>query len=483
MSRDLKNGPLLRHGGEVARACAVMLGMAVAGSAWSAATITIVNGDPAGVGFNDTTVVAPVGGNAGTTLGAQRLNAFQAAADKWGATLTSASTIRVLATWEALTCTATSAVLGSAGATSVFRDFPSAPLANTWYGKAQTGKLEGSDPDIATADIRARFNVNLGAANCLAGSPFYLGLDANHGTSVDLVTVLEHEFAHGLGFQTYTSGSSGAQLGGLPSVWDHFLLDTSTNKLWKAMTDAERVTSALNYGSLVWSGSAVNTAAASLLNLGVPSMSVTLPASVAGSYAVGSASFGPALQSPGLTGEIMQVVDTAPNTGLACTALSAANALAVNGKIALVDRGTCGFTVKAANVQAAGAVAMIVVDNVVQLPPPDMGGADASITIPSVRISLAAGNSLKTALAKRSRTRSGVYANLSVNMSQRRGADLAGRMLMYAPNPFQGGSSVSHFDISAFPNLLMEPAINSDLTHEVTTPQDLSFKLLQDIGW
>src|SRR5450432_2511124 len=89
----------------------LVLGLAVAQVAvQAAATITIVNGDPAGVGFNDATAVAPVGGNTGTTVGAQRLNAFQAAANKWGATLTSSVTIRVLATWEALTCTATSAV-------------------------------------------------------------------------------------------------------------------------------------------------------------------------------------------------------------------------------------------------------------------------------------------------------------------------------------------------------------------------------------
>src|SRR5258708_4821155 len=96
------------------------LGLALAPVALQAAvTITIVNGDPAGVGFNDTTAVAPVGGNPGTTLGQQRLNAFQAAANKWGATLTGVPIIRVLATWEALTCTATGAVLGSAGATEV----------------------------------------------------------------------------------------------------------------------------------------------------------------------------------------------------------------------------------------------------------------------------------------------------------------------------------------------------------------------------
>ena len=45
-----------------------------------AATITIVNIDLPGEGFNDPTVVAPVGGNPGTTLGQQRLLAFQYAA-------------------------------------------------------------------------------------------------------------------------------------------------------------------------------------------------------------------------------------------------------------------------------------------------------------------------------------------------------------------------------------------------------------------
>src|SRR5690349_16913236 len=70
--------------------------------AQAAATIYILNGDGPGVGFNDATAVAPVGGNPGTTLGQQRLFEFQAAADKWGATLTSPVPIKVNATWEAL---------------------------------------------------------------------------------------------------------------------------------------------------------------------------------------------------------------------------------------------------------------------------------------------------------------------------------------------------------------------------------------------
>ncbi|MQA36658.1 PA domain-containing protein [Rugamonas aquatica] len=454
-----------------------------ASSTWAAATIVIVNGDPANVGFNDPTVVAPVGGNAGTTLGTQRLNAFQAAANKWGATLTSSSTIRVLSTWEALTCTPTSAVLGSAGATQVFRDFAGAPQTGAWFGKAQTGKLTGADPDPSTADIRARFNINLGTANCLAGSPFYLGLDGNHGNSVDLVTVLTHEFGHGLGFQTFTNGLTGAQLGGVPSIWDFFLKDATTNKLWKDMTNAERMASSLKSSKLVWTGSIANAAAANLLQQGSPALTLLSPANIAGTVQVGTASFGPALNSPGKTGEIMPVVDTAPNLGLACGPLSAINAAAVNGKIALVDRGVCSFTIKAKAVQDAGAIGVIVADNVAGSPPPGLGGADPTVTIPAVRISLEDGNALKVALAKRTRLHSNVFANLGVNLAMRAGADASGRLLMFAPNPYQSGSSVSHYDTSAFPNLLMEPAINGDLTHEVTPPFDLSFPLLRDIGW
>jgi hypothetical protein len=54
---------------------------------------------------------------------------------------------------------------------------------------------------------------------------------------------------------------------------------------------------------------------------------------------------------------------------------------------------------------------------------------------------------------------------------------------LYAPNPFEAGSSVSHWDTTASPNQLMEPSINADLTHEVTVPFDLTFSLLTDLGW
>lgn len=45
--------------------------------------------DAAGVGFNDPTPAAPVGGNGGTTLGQQRLNAIRYALYLWGNTVDS----------------------------------------------------------------------------------------------------------------------------------------------------------------------------------------------------------------------------------------------------------------------------------------------------------------------------------------------------------------------------------------------------------
>ncbi len=76
-----------------------------------------------------------------------------------------------------------------------------------------------------------------------------------------------------------------------------------------------------------------------------------------------------------------------------------------------------------------------------------------------------------------------MIADLGVNGAQYAGADVFGRALLYTPNPYQPGSSVSHDDTIAFRNLLMEPAINGDLLHQVVPPADLTFPLLQDIGW
>lgn len=308
----------------------VAISLVASSSASGQATIVVSNNDAPGVGFNDPTVVTPVGQNPGTTRGQQRMNAVQFAANIWGATLNSGPTITIRATWEALACSADDAVLASAGAANLRIDFPNATFGNTWYSIAEGNALAGNDIS-AGAEINARFNLNLGGSGCLNGAHWYLGLDGNEGVNgIDLVSVALHEFGHGLGFSNFTNTQTGVFFMNTPSIWDRFLLDNTSGKLWANMTAAERAASAVNTNNLVWSG---------------PLVTAAVP---------------------------------------------------------------------------------------------------------------------------------GVLVN---------GADSNNRVRMYAPSPFEPGSSVSHFDRSAAPSLLMEPAITPALNHTVSPPFDLTFPLLRDIGW
>lgn len=450
-----------------------------------AATIVIVNQNAPRVGFNDPTPVTPVGGNPGVTLGAQRLFAFQHAADIWGATLTSSVPIRIGASFVPLACDTGSAVLGAAGANYVVSDFPAAPIPGTWYPVALGEKLAATALIPATEPhVIARFNSRLGLfPDCVPGLTFYLGLDNNAGDGIDLVTTLLHEIAHGLGFQTFTDDTTGAQLQGVPSIWDHYLVDNARERTWVQMTDAERVASAIVWRGLSWNGAQVTAAAPGVL-APTSRLGIDGPAAggAAGTYAIGDASFGTPVGAQPLKGQLMPVIDQSNGAGLACTPLDATNTLAVRGNVALVDRGTCDFVVKARHVQAAGAIAMIVADNVdggvAGLP-----GSDPAITITSARVTRADGVALKAALQGRSRTRSGVVANLVSDTTQLAGADVRGRVLMYTPSVNSPGSSVSHYTTEARPNLLMEPSINDDLRHVVAPPGDLTLPLLRDIGW
>ncbi|MEO7311659.1 MAG: M36 family metallopeptidase [Chitinophagaceae bacterium] len=73
----------------------------------------------------------------------------------------------------------------------------------------------------------------------------------------------------------------------------------------------------------------------------------------------------------------------------------------VNGKIVLIDRGSCSFVEKVLGAQLGGAVGVIIINNVPGAQPIAMGGTDAptnAITIPAVMISFEAGKELKAAL-------------------------------------------------------------------------------------
>ncbi|HEY5936498.1 MAG TPA: PA domain-containing protein [Kofleriaceae bacterium] len=439
----------------------------------SQATVELVNVNAPGVGLNDPTPVAPVGGNPGTTLGAQRLFALQHAAGIWARNLKSDVPIRIQVSFDVRACTPTAAVLASAGALAVNSNFKRGERADTWYHSALANAVAKTDLEPTSDDLRAIFNINLGQPTCLAGSPFYYGLDGNEGTGVDLVATALHEFAHGMGFSQFASLSTGALFLGLPDIYNSQLFDQSIGKLWSQMTDAERVASSTNSRKVVWAGANVTAAVPSTLALGVPGLKINAPASIAGSYELGAASFGPALTSPGVTGTVVLAQDAADAAGPSTTDACSAITNDVAGRIALVDRGTCGFTIKVKNAQNAGAIGVIVADNAPGSPPAGLGGADPTITIPSGRVTITDGALIKAQLG------AGVSATLGVDLTRRAGASTSGHALLNAPNPVVPGSSISHWDPIASPNLLMEPAINADLSHGL----DLTKPLFEDLGW
>src|SRR5262245_3736005 len=465
--------------------CVVTSLLAFATSGFAAATITIINNDGPNEGFNDPTPAAPVGGNPGTTKGAQRLFAFQFAANIWGSTLDSNQSIVVLAAFNPLGPN----VLGSAGAFDVFADFPGvgfhpgAEFSGTWYSSALADMRAGTNLDPTSPDIVAQFSSDF---------DFYLGVDNNHGAQNDLVAVLLHELAHGLGFQTFvnkltgeyfTDPSDPIRYPPHPDVYARLLFDNTQNKGWLDMTNEERRVSIFNWGNLVWHGANVTTDLPSVLSFGSPEVRVLTPASIAKVYQFGSAAFGPPLSSPGVQASVVAAVDPAdaagPSTTDGCSPFT--NAAAIAGNIALIERGTCGFALKARNASNAGATGIIIYNqaaNVNAAPPgmADDGVNGQFVTAPTVSLNRADGLAVVGQLP-------GVTAKLSIDLSIRAGADANGNARLYAPFPVAPGSNVSHYDTVASRNLLMEPAINPDLTHEVKAPNDLTLELLRDIGW
>src|SRR5262245_51976350 len=249
-------------------------------SAFAAATITIVNTDGPNEGFNDRTPAKPIGRNNGKTIGQQRLFAFNFAASIWGATLTDNVEIKIQSAFNPLPCTASSGVLGSAGPIQIVSDFPGAAFPRTWYAVALGNKLANTDllpgPAGTTADAtRAQCNTRLVGTNpdgtpCLTGLGWYYGIDNNHGTNIDLVTVLLHEFAHGLGFLSLVDETKCTQLKNRTDIFSRQILDNSQGLTWNSMNPHQRKESAINTRNVVFAGPRVTVSIPEVLQQGTP---------------------------------------------------------------------------------------------------------------------------------------------------------------------------------------------------------------------
>ncbi|MEE2776902.1 MAG: hypothetical protein VYE73_09100 [Acidobacteriota bacterium] len=234
----------------------VPLVVVVATSA-GAATFVLEIDDPPNQGFNDPSSRAKVAGNPGTTLGEQRVFAFEAALQEWGNRLVSRVDVRVKAGWGPLECTNNDGLVGMAGVGRYFRNFPGAPKPKTWYPWALANALSGADraPAVQDGHIEITLNDDLGSGGCLSSLKwdYRVGVPAG-GRNVSLFVVTLHEVAHGLGFGTLVDTSNGSKAMGFNDAYMLHLEDHSLGKTWDKMTNAQRLASLTDDGDLHFIG-------------------------------------------------------------------------------------------------------------------------------------------------------------------------------------------------------------------------------------
>ncbi|MBP7998765.1 MAG: M4 family metallopeptidase [Chloroflexi bacterium] len=178
---------------------------------------------------------------------------------------------------------------------------------------------------------------------------------------------------------------------------------------------------------------------------------------LAGNYAAGSASFGPALDNIGITGDMIVATDGTAAPTEACNAIT--NDL--TGQIAFVRRGTCGFAVKVKNAQNAGAIAVVVANHVtggdaVQA----MGGTDPTITIPSIFIGYTLGNNIEAQL--------GGGSTVNITMRAAAGTDNSYRWLSGESDPAFGTAIRDMWN----PNCHADPGLVTDPSYYVCGTND-----------
>ena len=127
----------------------------------------------------------------------------------------------------------------------------------------------------------------------------------------------------------------------------------------------------------------------------VGSFNVSTPASVAGNYNYIALTTGWGKPATGLCANLALMQDST-GSGLGCTP----NVTSLAGKIALIDRGSCGFAVKVLTAQNSGAVGVLIVNTATGVVPGALadGGLGPQINIPVAMLNNADGLKLKAVL-------------------------------------------------------------------------------------
>ncbi len=153
---------------------------------------------------------------------------FEQAVVIWEKYLISTQTIRVKATWSK---TMSNSVLAETGATRIYRsstNIPNLPYSNVWYPTPLAEALSGKELNSGDFDMTVTLNANIN---------WYYGTDARaQAGRYDMITVMLHEIAHGLGFSSSMSiinSDTQGQYGqsGSAYIFDIFMQDSKKVKL------------------------------------------------------------------------------------------------------------------------------------------------------------------------------------------------------------------------------------------------------------
>ena len=444
------------------------------------AQFVFITNDPTGVGFNDNTAASTLsaqalGNNLGTTVGELRRNVLEAAGARWSQFLNSQIPILVDVDFEDLGgSSAGGIVLAGASASSYVRNFANAPRPGIYYPLALASSLADADlrPDLSDIDITVNSNAELDGNS---GPSWYYGLDGNTPSNlINFSNVIAHELGHGLGFASFANLETGAYAFGDPDIFSTLIYDSEVFLSWESMNDSGRVTSATNDPFVVWFGPYSNTAADGVNDyIASGKQNFTIAGT---SYPALKADFSSSISDDGFTGELVLVNDGVNITSDAAEVII--NTTELSGKIALVDRGLVRFDLKVSRAQDAGALA-VVIANDVEGDAIFSPSGESTDPVPVIFVSENSGINLKALLSSGNPVSVTLFTSLLTVNEGESATEFQTNIRLHAPATLEPGSSVSHWSEDASPNLLMEPSINSSLNENL----DLSPLLMKDIGW
>lgn len=146
----------------------------------------------------------------------QAKTSFQKAVSIWEGYIISPQKIKIQAKWESLP----GSTLAQSGATKIYRNFTSAPYRDVWYPVALAEAISGQNLNSDEFEVTISLNRNVNWSFNINGIP--------ENNRFDMVSVVLHEIAHGLGFNSSFKLTDDNQLGGwgqslVPYIFDIFV--------------------------------------------------------------------------------------------------------------------------------------------------------------------------------------------------------------------------------------------------------------------